>query len=115
MVLFRKHWQDWCKHFSASGIAMEQEQWLSVADFFIINLSSFIMKAAHTHTSNNKFRFDCLLHNTALYHHCGKTETEKSSYASPQSFLGASFFKERRTTKIILLLSQTATGKGTLS
>ena len=33
MVLFRKHWQDWCKHFSASGIAMEQEQWLSVAGF----------------------------------------------------------------------------------
>ena len=29
-------------------------------------------------------------------------------------FLGAPFFKERRTTKIILLLSQTATGKGTL-
>ena len=54
MVLFRKHWQDWCKHFSASGIAMEQEQWLSVADFFIINLFSFIMKAAHP--SNNKFR-----------------------------------------------------------
>jgi len=42
--------------FSASGIAMEQEQWLSVADFFIINLFSFIMKAAHTHPSNNKFR-----------------------------------------------------------